>query len=465
MKTHYDIAIIGAGPAGMAAAITASAYGAAVAVFDEQPAAGGQIYRAVSRQGLVDKRVFGPEYYQGLVQVEEFAACDAEHITGATIWQVSCEREIGVSKDGASHLLTAGQIIIATGAMERPFPVPGWTLPGVMGVGAAQVLLKSSGIVFSNAVFVGTGPLLYLVAYQYLRAGVEIRAILDTTPRANYLRALPHVPAAIANIADLKKGRRWIKELRAAGIPFIRGVQDIRCVGNETVEAVEYRKGGRWTSIETDNVLLHQGVVPNTNLSMSVGCKHVWNDAQLCWHAAVDDWYESDIGGVAIAGDSASIGGAVAACHVGDVAALGALHRGGFITKGKRDDQSCAARRVLATETRMRPFLNAMFRPPDRLRIPKDNATTVCRCEEVTARQIRDAVEEGCADTNQLKSFTRCTMGACQGRFCALTAAEIIAQETGTSVTKIAPPRQRPVVKPLLLGELENLSITSESGG
>ena len=183
MKDHYDIAIIGAGPAGMTAATVAGNHGASVLLVDEQPEAGGQIYRAVGSQTIKDINIRGPDYYIGRGLVSALRGSGVETINGATVWQVSEDREIGVSRDGVARLIKADQVIIATGAQERPFPVPGWTLPGVMNAGGAQVLLKSSGVAMPDAVFIGTGPLLYLVAYQYLKAGVAIRAILDTTPR------------------------------------------------------------------------------------------------------------------------------------------------------------------------------------------------------------------------------------------------------------------------------------------
>jgi len=231
MKDHYDIAVVGAGPAGMAAATVAAAHGAAVVLFDEQGEAGGQIYRRLASQTIKDQNILGSDYYAGQELVSELGSSGAEHVTGATVWQVSPEREIGISSEGSARLLSASQVILATGAQERPFPVPGWTLPGVMTAGGAQVMLKSSGLAVPDAVFAGSGPLLYLIAYQYMKAGIPIRAILDTTPRVNALRALPHLPSALLSIGALMKGRRWIASLRAAGIPFIKHVENLLCYG------------------------------------------------------------------------------------------------------------------------------------------------------------------------------------------------------------------------------------------
>ncbi len=458
MNEHYQIAVIGAGPAGMAAATVAAAHGATVLLLDEQPRAGGQIYRGVAEQTISDRTILGVDYYKGRGLVGELAASDVEHVGGATVWQVSAEREIGVSKDGVARLVSADRVIIATGAQERPFPIPGWTLPGVINVGGAQVLLKSSGLAVADAVFVGTGPLLYLVAYHYLKAGIPICAILDTAPWRNSLAALPHLPAALITLGALMKGRRWIARLKQSGIPFIKGVTALRLLGDEAVAGVEYRHRGSWRKIDTAHVFLHQGVVPNVNLAMAAGCAHRWSEAQLCWHAVTDAWADSSVPGIAIAGDGVGIGGARASEYRGRIAGLNALHQCGRLDIGERDRLAQPFQRALAGEMRMRPFLDALFRPPKQFRIPIDDATIVCRCEEVPAARVRESVGLGCSGPNQLKSFSRCGMGPCQGRFCGLTVSEMIAEARGVSVSEVGAMRIRPPVKPLMLGELADLT-------
>jgi thioredoxin reductase len=463
VKARYDIAVVGAGPAGMAAATEAAGHGAHVLLFDEQSGPGGQVYRAVTRSPLADGDVLGPDYRRGRELAAALASSGAEHVPGATVWQISSEREIGVSVDGASSLVRADQIIIATGAQERPFPIPGWTLPGVMGAGGAQALLKSTGLAEPQAVFAGTGPLLYLVANQYLQAGVPIRAILDTTPRANMYRALAHLPAALLSGEELAKGRRWITALRRAGIPFIKGVDGLKLSGTDRLSGVEYRRHGRWSRIDTDSIFLHQGVVPNVNLAMATGCTHRWSDGQLCWHGVTDQWGETNLPGIAIAGDGAAINGAVAAGHVGRIAALGALHRCERLDSHTRDRLATPIRRALTKATRGRTFLDVLFRPAPQFRIPGDGATLVCRCEEVDAARIRESAALGCVDPNQVKGLTRCGMGLCQSRSCGLTVSEIIASVRGVHVSEVGALRLRAPVKPLALEELAALSAENPS--
>ena len=463
MKDHYDIIVVGAGPAGMAAATVAAGQGASVLLVDEQPLAGGQIYRAVGSQSLADRGILGPDYYHGERLLAALEKSGAEHLAGASVWEVTPEREVAISAAGVAQMLSAEQVVLATGAQERPFPVPGWTLAGVMMAGGAQVLLKSAGLAEPDAVFAGSGPLLYLVANQYLKAGIPIRAILDTTPAANTLGALPHLPAALMNAGALLKGRRWLSELRAAGIPFFNGVSDLKLSGVQSLTSVEYRHRGAWHRIDTNHVFLHQGVVPNVNLAMASGCAHRWSEAQLCWHAVTDAWGESSVPGVAIAGDGAGIAGARAAESLGRIAGLGALHRCARLDAQQRDGLAMPHRRALSGERRGRAFLDRMFRPARQFRIPADGATIVCRCEEVTAARVRESITLGCIGPNQLKGFSRCGMGPCQARMCGLTLSEMIADERGVPVTEVGALRLRPPVKPLMLSELAALSVLPDA--
>src|SRR5690348_10094788 len=168
LKDQYDLAIVGGGPAGLAAAALGARFGLATVLFDEQGSPGGQIYRAVTETPLRERSILGEDYWKGAKLADDFIRGSAQYVQGATVWSISHDREIGVSAGGRARLLTARHVILATGALERPFPIPGWTLPGVMTCGAAQILLKSSGLgIDGKVVLAGTGPLLWLLAAQY----------------------------------------------------------------------------------------------------------------------------------------------------------------------------------------------------------------------------------------------------------------------------------------------------------
>lgn len=454
MKSHYDIVIIGAGPAGQKAAIVAASSGVSILVLDEQNSPGGQVYRSVERPGVADVKILGTQYAQGKPLAAEFREANVDYLNNATVWQVSQEREVSFTMGGTSYSVTGKQLILAPGAQERPFPIRGWTLPGVKTAGAAQVMLKSFGTIVDDAVFVGTGPLLYLVVQQYVTAGIPVKAVLDTTPNSNYWRALTKPISGLAGLGDLLKGLGWINEIRAANVPIYRNVSDVTLLGENKVDSIKFSAGNKRKSISVDNVFLHQGVIPNTSITQSLRCNHHWSSSQMCWCASTDRWCLTSIPDIAIAGDGASISGAAAATAYGAVAAIGALVRLNRLDDSERNKLAKPFFDTLKSELRFRPFLEVLSRPRDDDRIPTDDKTIVCRCEEVTTKQINDLVDDGCVGPNQLKSFSRCGMGPCAGRFCGLTVSELIAKRRGVEMEEVGYYRVRPPIKPVTLGEL-----------
>ncbi|VVD96437.1 (2Fe-2S)-binding protein [Pandoraea communis] len=453
-----DLLVIGAGPAGLAAALEAKRHGLAPLVVDENGLPGGQIYRNVSRSPLADPAVLGPDYLRGRALVDAFAAAGIAYWPQTLAWQIGGDRRVSVTRQGAGGgtlQIEAGAIVLASGAQERPFPIPGWTLPGVMGVGAAQTLLKASALVpDSPAVLAGCGPLLYLFAWQLINAGVPVRAILDTAEVSGRRDALRHAGGALRAPSYLMKGFKLLRAIRAAGVQHVKHVEALRVIGSTQAEGIEYVVDGRTARIDTALVLLHQGVIPNTQITRSIGCEHEWDEAQLCWRPKTDAWGETSLPGIFVAGDGAGIAGALAAEPSGRLAAVQAAVKLGKLDDAKRDSRTLSLRRELSAHTAIRPFLDALYRPAQAFRAPADDSTIVCRCEEVTAGDVRRMAGLGCVGPNQTKSFSRCGMGPCQGRFCGLTVAELLAQAQGCAVPEVGYYRIRPPIKPVTLGEL-----------
>ena len=449
-----DVAVIGAGPAGMAAALAACAQGCAVTVLDEQAAPGGQIHRGILSATPARLEALGEDYAQGRDLAQRFTAAPIRHLRQAAVWQVTREREIHYVADGASRTLRANQIVLATGAMERPFPIPGWTLPGVMTAGAAQILMKGAGVVPQGPfVLAGCGPLLYLLAAQLLRAGAPPSAIVDSVTPDAYWRALPHLPRALAGWRDLAKGIELLRNIGRAGIRHWRGADDFAIEGEGEARALRFRHDGREHRIEARTVLLHQGVVPNVHATLALRARHAWSDAQQCFVPVADAWGELDVAGIRIAGDGGGIVGAAAAEEQGTLAGLAAAQACGRLDAEALDRLSATPRRRLARHRAVRPLLDALYRAPASHRIPAD-AVTICRCEEVNAGELRSAVALGATGPNQAKAYVRCGMGPCQGRLCGLTVTEVIARETARPPAEVGHLRIRPPLKPLPLTEL-----------
>lgn len=454
MSGPFDVAIIGAGPAGMAAAVTAREHGLSCVVFDEAGGPGGQIYRGIKERPEQDRRsILGPDYYAGLTLAEAFGRSGADHRPGTMVWSVA-EGEIHWRSHGGSGVTPARRIIAAAGAMERPFPLRGWTLPGVMTAGAAQILLKSAGLVEDDIVFVGCGPLLYLVAAQYCRAGHPPRLIIETTPRKNLAAALPHLPRALLAASYLSKGLGLIRELRAAGVRIERGVEQVEIEGEDAVRGVKWRIGKSWHHAEASRIALHQGVIPNVNLAMALRCQHVWDDRQRCWRPELDDWGRSSQPWLWIGGDEAGVAGAISARLNGALIALDVARDLAAIDERERDRASTPLRAALKRDRAIRPFLEALYRPADAFVAPQADDIVVCRCEEVTRGEIAQVVKEGAAGPNQAKGFLRCGMGPCQGRMCGHTITETMSLLSGRSQQEIGYFRQRMPIKPITAGEI-----------
>jgi thioredoxin reductase len=459
LERAYDVVIVGAGPAGLAAAAAVAGAGLNTLVLDENPAPGGQIYRAITTTPVKDRDVLGPDYWHGATLVEAAQKSGAQIAHGSLVWSLGRDLELGVSQAGATQMLRARRVILATGTLERPFPIPGWTLPGVMTVGAAQTLLKASGLVpAGRTVVAGMGPLLWLFAAQLLRAGGTIEAILDTTPRGGYFNALRHAPA-FALSPLFGKGLRLMREVRAK-VEVIGGVTMLAAEGDDKVRAVRFARGdGSARGLRVDHLLLHQGVVPNVNLAMAAGVPHRWNSLQLCWSPLLDDFGTTTVPGIAIAGDGASIAGAWAAEERGRLAAIAAV-RALDPSAPIIDEQE--VRHALCRHARGRKFLDTLYQPPRRFRVPEGD-TIVCRCEEVTAGQILETAAMGCVGPNQMKAFLRCGMGPCQGRLCGLTVTELIAHAHGTTPQTVGYYRLRPPIKPIPLAELARLPASEDA--
>ncbi len=466
MKSNYDLIVIGAGPAGASAATCAAEHGLSVLVLGEQPSPGGQVYRNIERIGPGTAEILGPDYLAGKGVVEKFRKAKVDYLPGALLWHAEAEPKcmVGYVHHGEAFQVMGRRIILATGARERPMPIPGWTLAGVMAVTAAEVLLKSQSMIPAGpVVLAGSGPLLLLTAGRLISAGAPVKAILDTTPRKNYLDALPCLPKALGAGGYLLQGLAMMRKIRRSNVPVYRNVKNLIALGQEKFESVRFSVGESEHEIPADHLLLHHGVVPDTQLSFLLGCEHEWYEVQRYWRPKLDDWGNTSLKGVGVAGDAAGILGAKAAPLSGRLAALEAAFSLQSISEPQRDRKAGPLRKSLKRETLARPFLDHLFKPSPELLAPKDHDTIVCRCEELTVGQIKKALETEPLDPNKLKAQTRCGMGPCQGRMCGLTVSEIIAEDGKLEVPQVGYFHIRPPINQLTMEQLANLQTAGKT--
>ncbi len=443
---RQDVVVIGAGPAGLAAATLLAQHGAAVLVVDEHPAPGGQAHRGPGGLSEPDGRAL----------LAAFEASAALCWSGATAWHLEAGT-VWVSRDGSSVPVRTRVVILATGAMERPVPVPGWTLPGVFGAGALHALLRSSGLIPDEpVVLAGSGPLLALVAEQFLAFDVPLAAILATGGRT--AGTMRHLPAALTGEGArlLGRGLATLWRLRRSGVPIHRGVSALRIEGGTRVEAVSFTKNGRRGTVPCRIVGLHEGVIPATQAAVLAGCGLRWDAGRRCFEPIADPFGGTSVPGLLVAGDGAGIEGAGAAAARGRLAAWDALRQLGRIDAATRDRDSAADQRTRNRHLAIRPLLDALH-PPSPAMLSLADDVTVCRCEEITAGDIR-AAAAGARTLDQLKGSTRCGMGPCQGRLCGPVAAELLAHAHHAGMEEVGLFRVRPPLKPIPVAELASLA-------
>ncbi len=460
MKRTYDYIIIGAGPAGCAAAARASTYGLSVLVIDEQEIPGGQIYRTIECTDEGRLAILGKDYQHGRSLIDAFHGSKADYLPRAIVWQLTPDIDVYYLCDGKAGRISAQSILIATGAQERPVPIPGWTLPGVMGAGALDVLFKSSAMVpEGKVVLAGTGPLLYLVTCHLTECGVNIKAVLDTRAFGDYLRAVRWLPHAMQVPEYLLKGLKMRAQILKRRIPYYHAVRDLQASGSDRIAAVSFKRNGQTHTIETDFLLLHDGVVPNTRMTHQLECEHVWDPIQRYWKPKLDCWGNTSFTNISVAGDSCGIYGAKSAEIAGELAAIDTVFRLGVISSREKDKTALPLQKQLKRERAVRPFLDALFQPHPEFYRPANDDTIVCRCEEITAGQIRQAAALGGLGPNQVKAQIRSGMGPCQGRMCGLTVSEIIADVHQLDLPKVGYFRIRPPLKPIPLHALVNMKL------
>ncbi|SDP12275.1 NADPH-dependent 2,4-dienoyl-CoA reductase, sulfur reductase [Rhodoferax sp. OV413] len=448
-KSPLQPVVVGAGPAGVRAAQTLVAHGVRPLVLDEAPRVGGQIYRRP------------PAHFQRAAQtLYGFEAARAQAVHSAFD---SLQNQIDYRPDSlvwnaqgglldvlhgptqTTQSLPYQQLIVATGATDRVLPIPGWTLPGVYALGGAQVALKYQGCAIGQrVVFMGTGPLLYLVAYQYAKAGVEVAAVLDTAHFSDQLAALP---AMLTQPAVLAKGLYFVAWLRAHGVALHSGVRPVRVLGHGRVRAVVWHDGRQERTLDCDAIGFGYALRSETQLADLLGCRFAFAPQQRAHLPERDAAGRSSVAGVYLAGDGAGIMGADAAEWAGERAALALLADHGVAVDAARAER--LERKLQRLQT-FRAGLERAFPFPVGWAAQAPDELVVCRCEHITAGELRHTVQAtGADEMNRLKALSRVGMGRCQGRSCGVAAAEILAHATGKPVEQVGRLRGQAPIKPI----------------
>lgn len=405
-----DVLVAGAGPAGLSAALAAAEAGASVLMLDERSAPGGQYYKplAASHAALRPDR----QHRRGAALRRAAAAAGVEVLAAAAVWGAFGANEVAVVLRGRTLLVRPRRLILAPGAFERPVPVPGWTLPGVMTTGAMQGLARSYRVSPGvNVVVAGNGPLNLQLACELLAGGARVAAVVEAAQRPGIQawRAATRLAVAAPDLAAA--GALQLRTLRRAGVPVLWGTAVLACEGEGRFERLRVLTPAGERSIAAEACALNMGFVPETGLARALGATH---RASIRSPGALDTVTDGDgrtsAAGVFAVGDGAALGGARVALAAGRLAGAAAARDLGFVPRPVH-----GARRAVLRAHRFQDALWTLFRAPPPGPIEDD--TVVCRCESVTAGRIR-----ACGGSlPMVKRATRAGMGRCQGRLCGTT--------------------------------------------
>ncbi len=446
------IVVVGAGPAGLRAVATLAEAGLKPTLIDEARRPGGQIYRQPpAGADRPAEALYGFEAgkARALHGLLDRLGAAVDHRPETLVWNLF---DASLDLLGPNGFETVGfdRLVLATGAMDRILPFPGWTLPGVYTLGAAQIALKAQGVAIGRRVaLVGAGPLLPLVVHQYLKAGAEVVAALDVTPLGPKIR---NIFGLLAEPATVAKGVWYTLRNLLAGRPIRSSVRAIRVEGDGRVEALAWTDAaGREHRIACDAVGASFGLRSEAQLADLAGCRFGFDAVTRQWipvHSAAGRSSRAD---VYLAGDGAGIGGADAAELQGERAALALVEDLGRPVDGGR---VADLERALARQRRFRAALEAAYPFPTHIAAAIGDDEIVCRCEGITAGTLRrTAIDRDVAEMNRLKALTRCGMGRCQGRVCGQAAAEVLAAARGVEVEAVGRLRGNPPIKPIAVKE------------
>jgi D-hydroxyproline dehydrogenase subunit alpha len=424
MTHQFETLVVGSGPAGIAAAVCAAEYGVRVGLIDDNPSAGGQIWRASSGKADDSHHGSAAQWRSRLL------AARITRLQGWSVFDQPSSHTLRAERCGEVTDVHFENLVLATGARERFLPFPGWTLPNVMGVGAIQAMVKCGlPILGKRVVVAGSGPLLLAVAAFLKSAGAQVVCICE---QASASQLLPFALALTATPGKIVEGLRY----RAAtlDIPFHTSAWPLQATGDSQVRAVTLSILGKAKQIDCDYVACAFHLVPNVELAALIGCEITAGEV------IVDEWQQTSVPHVYCAGEPTGIGGLELSLIEGQIAGLAVA------------EQKEKARALFSQREKFRCFAarlaNAFALRPELKTLPTEN-TLLCRCEDVAFGAVRQHHSWRAA-----KLHTRCGMGPCQGRICG-AAAEFLLGWNASSV--------RPPLFPALISSLASSRAHNES--
>ncbi|MGD8335782.1 MAG: FAD/NAD(P)-binding oxidoreductase [Desulfobacterales bacterium] len=469
MNRQYQVIIVGSGLAGMAAADLLSRHGLSVLVVDDNAHSGGQLLRKPLYAGKLGRR-FEPDRLKrwGMQLLEKLRKSKVHFLNGTQVLGIYPERTLLVEQSrGYVAEYCADSMILATGARERHLPFTGWTLPGVMATGAAQILMKSSGILPGRKTLIGgCGPLMLVLAAEILANGGKVRAVLDQCKAAKKLNAITAGPAIWPKLFE---GAVYLTRLAAARVPMKQGVRLVEARGRQELEAVVAARvdtndciiQGTEKIYPTNTLAVGYGFSPNIELPQQAGCSVSYSVDKGGWHVNVDASMATTVTDIYAVGETTGIAGAGKSLIEGQIAAWDFLYRQGRVNRKDLENQIGPLMSQRGRQLQYGRFINQLCRLEPDCYTGISDETMICRCEEVTMGEVRRQLYNGFATMNGIKKATRCGMGNCQGRTCGPILFDIISAFTQRPPASVGYTSARSPVKTVSLGALAQMTMNS----
>lgn len=470
-KNSYDLVIVGGGPAGMSAAIQASALGLTVAIVDERATLGGQIYKQLGSDFHVkDEAKMGREYVAGRRLITAVENQDVQIFRGTAAVSIEGTRIVVVQEASKAQTLTGRRILLAPGAHDRPVAFPGWTLPGVITAGGAQTLVKTQRVVPGKRIlFAGSGPLALAFPAQLKKYGANVIMALEAG-RAPGIVVLPRLLLASSGNTRLLMDAlkyRWTLITHRVPIHYKRIIVEVG--GQGRVEYAIYAKvdrdwrpiSGTEERIEVDTVCIGYGFFPSVELFRLAGCQFGYDENLGGPTVVADVWGRTTNEEVFAAGDGTGVEGVYIAIAKGTLAALKIAEDLQFISHEQTGRMAKSSFRQISAKRKLQRVLVQMFKVGSGIYELADKGTTICRCENVKKDRIDDAIG-ATSDLSVIKAYTRAGMGLCQGRNCQRQISALVSKSQRMEIAEVPLSTPRFPIKPVALGSIADEGIQEE---
>tara|TARA_Y100001970_G_scaffold7932_1_gene9087 strand:- start:2583 stop:4355 length:1773 start_codon:yes stop_codon:yes gene_type:complete len=458
-----DILVIGGGVGGMSAAAVAAETGAKVILIDERSLLGGQFSKQPTP--FNDNTIFSKNDSQinlGKKLIKRMEHAKVEIFKNVEIWGAYPDKNVLAIKDGENLLFEPKNLIVATGAYERPLPIKGWTLPGVMTTGAAQTLLRTYNVVAGKKIFIaGNGPFNIQVALELERAGSSIVGISESAYKPKL--------SSIGSIFDMFlgspklffKGISYLNELKKKKIKikYNHVLSSIKKIGNSldceiTPNLSSKSMNSEKISFNCDILCMGYGFLPSNTLLRNLGCEFKYDLFRKQLVLVRSEKFETNKQGLYAVGDCAGLGGAYAACEEGIIAGINSSSSLGFKINGKQEKEYKKSFKILKRQRKFQSGFWNLYKSDLPSIMDLKDETYICRCELVKNTHIRKALDSGCQSISEIKQKTRAGMGRCQGRYCSQFIAEIVSSVTNEPIGEKSFFAPRFPLSPVTIGEI-----------